>query len=154
MILQDKINSVRYVAQVVNPVLLSFLWQEGHVLFQQDNARLLQRNMLFMVYNNCLRQKDPQISHQLNTYWTWWSGNLLFFQSLPQPLPNCDNGCKMLRTIYHRMTFGIFMTICMQEYFPALPSEGVHCELMWLSGHPLLWRVFNLIWIYHILLQW
>ena len=44
-------------------------------------------------------------------------------ESLPQPLSNCDNGCKMLRTIYRRMTFGIFMTVCMREYTPALLSE-------------------------------
>ena len=37
--LQDKVNSARYTAQVVNPVLLSFLQQEGDVLFQQGNVR-------------------------------------------------------------------------------------------------------------------
>ena len=36
----------------------------------------LRRNMLFVVYNNCHDQQDPQISRQLNTYGTWWSGNL------------------------------------------------------------------------------
>ena len=30
----------RYIVQVVNPVLLPFLRQEGDLLFQQDNARL------------------------------------------------------------------------------------------------------------------
>ena len=34
-----KQNSARYIAHVVNPVLLSFLRQEGDVLFQQDNVR-------------------------------------------------------------------------------------------------------------------
>ena len=37
--LQDKVNSARYIVQVVNPELLSFLRQEGNLLFQQDNAR-------------------------------------------------------------------------------------------------------------------
>ena len=37
--LQDKINSACYIAQVVNPVLLLFLRQEGDVLFHQDNVR-------------------------------------------------------------------------------------------------------------------
>ena len=36
---------------------------------------------------------------------------------------NCDNRCKMLETIYHRITFGKFMTVCMREYTPALPPE-------------------------------
>ena len=39
MYIQDKVNSARYVAQVVNPVLLPFLRREDDVLFQQDNAR-------------------------------------------------------------------------------------------------------------------
>ena len=39
MFLQGKVNSVRYIAQVVNSALLLFLRQEGDVLFQQDNAR-------------------------------------------------------------------------------------------------------------------
>ena len=37
--LQGKVSSARYIAQVVNPVLLPFLRHEGDVLFQQDNAR-------------------------------------------------------------------------------------------------------------------
>ena len=37
--LQGKVNSAYYIAQVVNPVLLAFLLQEGDVLFQRDNAR-------------------------------------------------------------------------------------------------------------------
>ena len=38
--LQGRVNSSRYITQVVNAVLLPFLRQEGDVLFQQDNARL------------------------------------------------------------------------------------------------------------------
>ena len=40
VLLQGKVNIARYIAQVVNPMLLSYLRQEGDVLFQQDNARL------------------------------------------------------------------------------------------------------------------
>ena len=36
--LQGKVNRARYIAQVVNPILLPFLQQEGDVLFQLDNA--------------------------------------------------------------------------------------------------------------------
>ena len=39
LFLQGKVNSASYIAQVVNPVLLPFLRQEGDVLFQQYNAR-------------------------------------------------------------------------------------------------------------------
>ena len=37
--LQGKVNTTRYIAQVVNPVLLPFLRQEDDMLFHQDNAR-------------------------------------------------------------------------------------------------------------------
>ena len=37
--LQSKVNSARYFAQVVHPVLLPFIRQERDVLSQQDNAR-------------------------------------------------------------------------------------------------------------------
>ena len=142
MFLQGKVNGACYIARVVNPVLLPFLWQEGDVLFSRKkhvHIWLLRYNMLFVVYNNCPGQQEPHISCQLNTYGTWWSGNLLFFLSLPQPLPNCNNGCKMLGTVYCRMAFGTFMTVCMREYLPVLLPECVHCVLMWLFGHPLLW---------------
>ena len=39
MFLQSKVNIARYIAQVVNPVILPFIRLEGDVLFQQDNAR-------------------------------------------------------------------------------------------------------------------
>ena len=71
--LQGKVNRARYIAQVVNPVLLPFLRQEGNVLFQQEtlvHIRLLGWNVFFMVYNKCPGQQKPQISRQLNTYGT------------------------------------------------------------------------------------
>ena len=39
LFLKGEVNSARYIAWVVNPVLLSFLQQEGDVLFQQGNVR-------------------------------------------------------------------------------------------------------------------
>ena len=36
--LQGKLYSAHYIAQVVNPMLLPFLRQEGDLHFQQDNA--------------------------------------------------------------------------------------------------------------------
>ena len=38
MFLQGKVNSARYTAQVVNPVLLSFHRQEDDLLFHRDNT--------------------------------------------------------------------------------------------------------------------
>ena len=39
MFLQGKVNSARYISQVVNLVLLPFLRQKNYVLFQQYNTR-------------------------------------------------------------------------------------------------------------------
>ena len=38
--LQGKVNSAHYITQVVNPILRSFLQQDGDVLFLQDNTCL------------------------------------------------------------------------------------------------------------------
>ena len=38
VLLQSKVNKARYIAQVVNPVLLPYLRQKGDVLFQEDSA--------------------------------------------------------------------------------------------------------------------
>ena len=115
---------------------------------------LLRRNVLSVVYNNWTGQQGPKISRQLNMYGTWWSGNLLFLQSLPQPLPNCDNGCKMLRIIYCRMTFGTFTTVCMQKYTPALPQEGVTLSIDMTVWAPLtvtcfIWSEFVIVCYYN-----
>ena len=40
LFIQGKVNSARYTAQAINPMLLPVLRQEGDVLFQQANARL------------------------------------------------------------------------------------------------------------------
>ena len=146
------------------PPVRPFLQQGGDVLFSRTthvHIWLLHFNLLLVVYN-CPGQQDPQIFCQLKTYGTWWSRNLLFLQSLPQPLLNCNNGCKclgksitgckMLGKIYRRMIFIIFMAVYMWEYMPELPPAGVHCVLLKMSGHPLLWHVSHLVWIYHHIL--
>ena len=74
MFLQGKVNSARYIAQVVNPVLLPFLRQKGYVLFLQDNASpntaaATQRAFYGVQQLPC--QQDPQISRQLNVYGAW-----------------------------------------------------------------------------------
>ena len=49
-------NSARYIAQAVNSLLLPFLRQAVDVVFHQSNVvhiRLLRRNVLFVMCNNC-----------------------------------------------------------------------------------------------------
>ena len=68
--LQGKVNSVRYIAQVVNPMLLPFLRHEGDVLFQQDNSvpyTAAATKHVFVVFLNWPGQQDHQISLQFNT---------------------------------------------------------------------------------------
>ena len=77
MFLQGKVNSARYIGLVINPVILSFLQQEGVTRTMHVHIQLLRCNVLFVMYN-CPGQQVPQISCQLNTYGTYRSGNLLF----------------------------------------------------------------------------
>ena len=51
---QDKVNSARYIAQVGNPVLLSFLRQEGDVLFNRT---------AHVTYSRAHRYRDIQQSY-------------------------------------------------------------------------------------------
>ena len=113
------------------------------------HIRLLRRNMLFMVYN-CPGQQEPKISHQLNTYGTWWSGNLLSLQCLSQPFPNCDM-CKMLGIITGWHSAPLWMFVCKNTCLHCC-QRGLHCELMWLFGHPLLWHV-SFIWSEFLIMQ-
>ena len=108
-ILHGKVNSAWYIAQVVNSVLLPFLRQEGDVLIQHGNVR---PHMAPATHGDVLSvqqltwpARSPDllpIEHVLDMV----KRNLLFLQSLPQPLPNCDNEWKMLGTVYRRITFG------------------------------------------------
>ena len=127
--LQDKLNSACYIAQIVNPVLLPLHRQEGDVIFQQDNIHphmaATMQHALHDIQQLPWSTRTPDLS-PIQNVWVMLKGNLLFLQSLPKSLPNCDNGCKMLGTIYSRMSFGTFMTVCMPEYTPALlPEEGI-----------------------------
>ena len=154
---QKVLKSACYIWQVVNPRATAISSTGRWFFFSRTmhiHIRLLRHNALFVVYNNCPGQQDPQISRQLNMYGTWWSRNLLFLQSLPQPLPNCDNGCKILGTIYWLMTFGSYITICMWQYMPALPPEGATLCIDATILAPLtVTCVFHLVWIcYHRLL--
>ena len=158
--LQGKSNSARHIEQVVNPVLLSFIRKKVDVLFQQDNARphtaaATQRRPTLRGVQNVPRPARSPISRQLNTHSTWWNGTLLFLQSLPQPLPNCDNSWKILANIYRRMTFSAFMTVYMREYTPALPPEGAALYIVVTVWAPLLrnvwstWSKFVIIYSYN-----
>ena len=155
--LRGKVNSAHYIAEAFNPVLLPFLRQEGDVLNRQYNTRPHKAAATLCALQGVQQLPWPARSPDLSPIeHIWWSGNLLFLHSLPQPLPNCDNRCKMLGTICRRMTFSTFMTVCMREYMPAMLLEG--CTLcidvtVWAPFTVMC--VFHLVWIYHhIVLQW
>ena len=71
-------------------MLLPFLRQGDDLLFQQDNA--------------C-----PHMAAV--TQRAWGSGNLLFLQSLPQPLLNCEMGAKYLYIGRYAAYFMILATM-------------------------------------------
>ena len=114
--LQGKVNSAYYIAQIVNPVLLPFLWQEGDVLFSAGQCT--------STYGYCDAKcsswyTTTSLAIKISKSRVSWAcmehdeaGTSLSL-SLPQPLPNWEKGCKILGTVYHRMIFITFMTICM-----------------------------------------
>ena len=95
VILQGKVNIARLLPQVVYPVILSFLRQE-HVLFQHDSG-CCDVTCSSWCTTTALASKIPRSLANLTRL--GYDGNLLFLQSLPQPLPNCNNGCKVLGTV-------------------------------------------------------
>ena len=96
-VLEGKVNSAHYIAKVVNPVLLSILEQEGDVLFQQDNVcphmDAVTQCALCGVQQLPWSAKSPDFS-PVEHVWDMMKRKLILPQSLPQPLLNCDRGCK------------------------------------------------------------
>lgn len=112
-------------AQVLNPILLPFLQQEGDMLFSRTTCVhiwLLQHALHGVAYS-CPRQEEFQISCLIEHLWDVMSGHIFSLHDQPQPLLNCNNRCKMLETVYHRMPFSNSMIICMREYKPVLLPE-------------------------------
>lgn len=103
MFLQGKLTSSRYIVQ---DVLLPFFRQEDDVPFSG------QRTSTYDCYPD---QQDPPdllpIEHV--------NGSLLFVQNLQQPLPNCENKCRMLVKIYPIRLFN--------DRLLELPLEGLQC---------------------------
>ena len=142
--LQCKANSVCYTAHVVNPVPLPFLNRKVMCFLNRTthiNIQLLQHDMLFVVYNNCPGKQDPQISHQLNTCGTWWSRNLLFLLSRQNHCQIATMSAWCLeQSIAGWYSAPLWPFECENTYLHCC-QRGIHCVLMWLFGHLLLWHV-------------
>ena len=133
MFLRGKVNSVHYIAQI-NTVLLTFLRSEGGLLFKQNNARPLTAAAMQRALRGVHLRRRPARTPDLSSIeqvWYIMKWELFFLKGLSQPLRNCDNGCKMLGTIYCWMTFGTFKTVCIREYTTALPPEGEGYTVYW-----------------------
>ena len=114
--LHGKINSVRYIAQVVNPVLLPLFRQESNVPFQQDKARLHTAAATQRALRGVQQLHWPTTSPDLTPVEHMWDMMKRDLTLSPEPatiIVNYDNGCKIFGIIYRRMAFGTFLTICM-----------------------------------------
>ena len=83
--------------------------------------------VLFVVYNNCPGQQDTQIEHA-------WDVMKREFTLSAEPATTIVELRQRVQyawgNLYHRMTFGTFMTVCMREYTPALPLDGEGVTLL------------------------
>ena len=113
--LQSEVTSACYIAQISTSEILSFLWQEGYVLFSattQMYITIMRCNVLFVMYNFS-GQRELQISRQLN--------------ELLQKLQ------EMLGTICRMIPFLTFMAVCKREYTPSLTPDGDRWDFL---GNP------------------
>ena len=88
--LHGKVNSAHYIAQVVNPVLLPFLRQEGDVFFQLDNAHPHTAAMMQHALRGVQQLPWPARTPDLSPIKYVWD-----MIKRVQPLLNCVNGCNM-----------------------------------------------------------
>ena len=107
--LQGKVNSTCYIAKVVNPVLLSFLWHEGDVLFHQDNVRPHMAAVTQRAIRGVLQlpwPQDPQIPRQLNMYGTTYFHIWLLRCNMLFVVYNNCPGRKISRSLANRTCLG------------------------------------------------
>ena len=114
MILLGKLNSARYILQVVNPVLLPFLRQEGDVLLQQDNARphtaaKTQRALRCVQLPCSVEHVRGRMKRELTL----------------SPVPATTIAELRQRVKYSWESLSQD-EVCMRKYTPALPPEEVH----------------------------
>ena len=111
-----RVNSARYIAHVINPVLLSFLRQEGDVLFSRTTHVHTQR-ALRGAQQLPWPARSPDVS--------WWQRVQDAWDNLSQ------DGIWHLHDRLHARTNACF----------SAKKRGVLCVLVWLFGHPLLWHM-------------
>ena len=114
------------------------------MFFQQDSAHphmaAAIQNALRGVQQLPWPARTPDHSTIEHT-WDMMKWELILLQSLPQPLLNCGNGYKMLGTIYRRWHSASLWSFACENISLRYGQRGLHCVLMWLFGHPLLWHM-------------
>ena len=127
MFLQGKVNNPRYIAQVVNPKLLPFIWQVGDVHLQQDNACPHMAAMMQCAHRGIQQLPWPARSPDLlsiERVWDMIKRELTFSRGCHNHWWISTTVYKMFGSIFCRMTFSSFMTICMQVYIACAATRG------------------------------
>lgn len=101
--------SAMYAQNIVQPVLLSFLQQEGNIIFQQDNA--------------C--PQYPFYSDNFISYWTCIDNTWLIQLAQLQLLLCCINSYKRFWIMYCIVVFALCVITCMQKYISVSTSQGI-----------------------------
>ena len=121
--LQGKLNSARYNAQAVKPVLLAFLREDGDVLLQRDNARshtaaAMQRSLRGVQLSWPARTPDLSPVEQV---WEMMKRDVVL---TPEPATTIAEVRQRAQDAWDNLLQDD-INDCMREYTSALPPEGV-----------------------------
>ena len=143
--LQGKVNSARYIAQIVNRVLLSFIWQEGDVLFQQDNAVVMQHALC-----DVQQLPWPARSPDLSPIEHMWDIMRREFTLFPEPATTIAELREWVQDAWHNLLQDGIRHL--YDYLHArictCPGKSVHCTLKEVFTWKMLYNIRMLTFFY------
>ena len=130
MFLQSKVNIARYIAQVVNPVILPFIRLEGDVLFQQDNARPHTAAVTQRALRGVQQLPWPARSLDPSPIEHVWDMMKRELTLSPEPAATIAELRQRLGIVSRLMALAFFMTVYMREYILRCRQRWANCILM------------------------
>ena len=125
--LQGKVNGARYIAQVVNSVLLPFLPQEGEMLLQQKNAHPHTAAAMKRSLRGVEQLPWPARITDLSPIEHVWDMMKRDHSLSPEPATTIAELRQGVQNSWDNLSqddIRHFMTVCIREYTPGFPPEG------------------------------